>query len=109
MISSFTLDKANSLLRDKFAERFIESFRHSFVRIFGKVALRISLFGDAVAGPLLGRRGDQKGVEEKVRGSYEKQEASGRKREKGRGGKDREREERGEEEEQEEYRSARGE
>jgi len=64
---------------------------------------------------LLGRRRDQKGVEEKVCGSYEKQEASGRKREKRERERERERErneermKRGEEEEQEEYRSARGE
>jgi len=62
---------------------------------------------------LLGRRRDQKGVEEKVCGSYEKQEASGRKREKRERETERERNEermkRGEEEEQEEYRSARGE
>lgn len=62
-----------------------------------------SRFGDAAAGPLLGRRGDQKGVEEKVRGSYEKQEASGGESERRNG------RSRGEEEEQEEYRSARGE
>lgn len=69
-----------------------------------------SRFGDAAAGPLLGRRGDQKGVEEKVRGSYEKQEASGRKRERERRKeRETEKEKRGEEEEQEEYRSARGE
>lgn len=56
------------------------NIREGRVKNFASRRLR-SRFGDAVAGPLLGRRGDQKGVEEKVRGSYEKQEASGRKRE----------------------------
>lgn len=56
------------------------NIREGRVKNFAPRRLR-SRFGDAVAGPLLGRRGDQKGVEEKVRGSYEKQEASGRKRE----------------------------
>lgn len=56
------------------------NIREGRVKNFALRRLR-SRFGDAVAGPLLGRRGDQKGVEEKVRGSYEKQEASRRKRE----------------------------
>lgn len=83
------------------------NIREGRVKNFAPRRLR-SRFGDAVAGPLLGRRGDQKGVEEKVRGSYEKQEASGRKRER-RKERETEKEKRGEEEEQEEYRSARGE
>lgn len=85
------------------------NIREGRVKNFTPRRLR-SRFGDAVAGPLLGRRGDQKGVEEKVRGSYEKQEASGRKREREEERKrETEKEKRGEEEEQEEYRSARGE
>lgn len=61
---------------------------------------RFSFYGNSCdpgsATPLLGRCGDRKGVEEKVCGSYEKQEAQQEKEEG---------EEEEEEEEQEEYKS----